>query len=203
MYSNTDLVDHLINTDILISSNITDAFLDIDRADFVRFPESDDRYRDYPLPIGWGQTISQPSTVVMMLEMLGVKKGDKVLDIGSGSGWTTALLSHIVGDEGSVTGVERIDELVKFGNENLKKYNFKNTKIIKAEEELGIKGKQFDRILISASAKKFPLELIAQLKTGGKIVIPVGESIYEGTKESNDELKVVKHYGFVFVPLIY
>lgn len=203
MYSNRELVDHLINTNALSSRHIIDAFLHVDRADFVAFAQSDDVYGDYPLQIGLGQTISQPSTVAMMLEMLEPKKGDKVLDIGSGSGWTTALLSYIVGEEGSVTGVERIDELVEFGNKNLKKYNFNNSKIIHAKNKLGIEGEKFDRILVSAAADEFPMELAKQLNIGGKIVIPVVNYIYEVTKETNEELQVIKHYGFIFVPLIY
>jgi len=137
-----------------------------------------------------------------MLEMLCAKDGDDILDIGSGSGWTTALLSFIVGDKGSVTGLERVDSLVKFGNDNLKKYSFKNSKIIQASDELGIVGKKFDRILVSAAAEEFPSELTLQLKTGGKLVIPVKNSIFEITKKENGELELIEHYGFRFVPLI-
>jgi protein-L-isoaspartate(D-aspartate) O-methyltransferase len=123
MTSNTELTNFLVNINILRTESIIHAFLMIDRADFVLDRSAQDIYEDYPLSIGHGQTISQPRTVAMMMEMLEVKEGDKVLDIGSGSGWTTALLSFIVGDKGSVTGVERVSELVKFGNSNLAKYN--------------------------------------------------------------------------------
>lgn len=99
-----------------------------------------------------------------MLEMLWVHKGHKVLDIGSGSGWTTALLSFIVGENGFVTGVERVEELVKIGADNLKKFGFKNSKIIQAKDELGLSGEKFDRILVSAAAQRFPKELALQLK---------------------------------------
>ena len=202
MNSNTNLINHLINRDSLKSSNIIEAFRHIDRADFVLDPTVSDIYEDYPLQIGYHQTISQPTTVAMMLEMLCAKDGDDILDIGSGSGWTTALLSFIVGDKGSVTGLERVDSLVKFGNDNLKKYSFKNSKIIQASDELGIVGKKFDRILVSAAAEEFPSELTLQLKTGGKLVIPVKNSIFEITKKENGELELIEHYGFRFVPLI-
>ncbi len=96
--------------------------------------------------------------------------------------------------------VDRAKELVKFGSDNLKKYKFKNAKIVEAEYELGINGEVFNRIL--AAAKEFPYELSKQLKVGGKIVIPVQNSIYEMTKEKNGELEGVEHYGFTFVPLI-
>ena len=202
MISNDDLIRHLINTDALRSSNIIDAFSNIDRVDFVLDPTVSDVYGDYPLPIGYGQTISQPTTVAMMMEMLEPYKGQKILDIGSGSGWTTALLGSIVGDDGSVTGLERVSELVKFGSKNIEKYGFKNVKIIQAGYELGIVGEKFDRILVSAAADEFPKELIKQLRVGGKLVVPVRNSIYEVTKKENGEIKSIEHYGFVFVPLI-
>jgi protein-L-isoaspartate(D-aspartate) O-methyltransferase len=203
MNSNSSLINHLINSDALRSSNIIEAFKHIDRIDFVLDPTVSDVYEDYPLQIGYQQTISQPTTVAMMLEMLSPKEGQKILDIGSGSGWTTALLSYIVGDRGSVIGLERVDSLVEFGNNNLKKYRFKNAKIIQAGDELGVVGEKFDRILVSAAAGEFPSELAHQLKTGGKLVIPVESSIYEITKKENGELKAIEHYGFRFVPLIF
>lgn len=203
MNSNTDLINHLINRNTLRSNNIIEAFRHIDRVDFVLDPTVSDLYEDYPLQIGYQQTISQPTTVAMMLEMLSPKEGQKILDIGSGSGWTTALLSFIAGDKGSVTGIERVDSLVKFGSDNLKKYRFKNSKIIQARNKLGIVGEKFDRILVSAAATEFPSELAEQLKVGGKLVIPVKSSIYEITKNELGELKAIEHYGFRFVPLIF
>ncbi|MCK4874650.1 MAG: protein-L-isoaspartate O-methyltransferase [Sulfurimonas sp.] len=203
MICNSDLINHLLNTGALHSSNITDAFAHVDRVDFVDDPRIPDVYGDYPLPIGHGQTISQPTTVAMMLEMLSPCKGEKILDIGSGSGWTTALLSYIVGDEGSVTGLERVSSLVEFGGKNLQKYEFKNAKIIQAGDELGIVDEKFDRILVSAAADKFPDELTKELKIGGKLVVPVQNSIFEVTKKENGELETVEHYGFAFVPLIF
>jgi len=202
MSSNDSLIRHLINSDALRSSNIIDAFDNTDRVNFVLDPTALDVYEDYPLPIGYGQTISQPTTVAMMMEMLEPCSGQKILDIGSGSGWTTALLGFIVGDDGSVTGLERIDNLVKFGSNNLKKYKFKNSEIIQATNEFGIPNEKFDRILVSASADEFPSELTTQLRVGGKLVIPVRNSIYEITKKEDGELESIEHYGFRFVPLI-
>lgn len=203
MNSNSEMVDYLIDVGALSSSNIIEAFRNVNRADFVADRSAVDIYEDYPLGIGRGQTISQPRTVAMMMEMLSPKEGHRILDIGSGSGWTTALLAYIAGESGSVVGVERVSELVKFGSSNLKKYNFKNAKIIQARDELGIEGEKFDRILVSAAAKEFPYELKNQLKVGGKIVIPVQNSIYEMTKDESGELDGVEHYGFTFVPLIF
>ena len=203
MTSKNDLTNHLINRAVLKSSNIIEAFNHIDRIDFVLDPTAEEVYEDYPLQIGYKQTISQPTTVAMMLEMLSPQKGQKILDIGSGSGWTTALLSYIVGDRGFVTGLERVDSLINFGNTNLNKYRFINSEIIQAKDELGIVGEKFDRILVSAAASKLPYSLIEQLKIGGKLVIPVKNSIYEITKEEDEELKTIEHYGFRFVPLIF
>jgi len=119
-----ELVDAMISSGMLRSPLIIDAFRTIDRKYFV--PESyiDETYIDAPLPIGNYQTISQPSTVAFMLEKLDPKDGNRVLDIGSGSGWTTALLCYMVGDKGSVTGVERIESLVEQGKNNLSKFRF-------------------------------------------------------------------------------
>ena len=202
MYSNNDLVEHLINHNAMHSNNTIEAFKNIDRLNFVLDKNLSDVYEDHPLQIGHNQTISQPTTVAMMLEMLSPQKGEKVLDIGSGSGWTTALLSYIVGEKGSVIGLERITELVKFGEKNLQKYAFKNSKIIQASNKLGLVGEKFDRILVSAAADEFPAELTHQLKPNGKLVIPVKNSIYEITKKENGELEGIEHYGFSFVPLI-
>lgn len=203
MISNSELINHLINTNVLKSSSIIDAFSNVDRIDFVTDSTVLDVYADYPLQIGQGQTISQPTTVAMMLEMLQPKEGQKILDIGSGSGWTTALLADIVKSKGSVTGVERVNQLVEFGNKNLKKYGFKNAKIVQAGDELGIVGEMFDRILVSAAAEDFPEELTKQLKIGGKLVIPIRNSIYEIRKNENGALDAKEHYGFSFVPLIF
>ena len=203
MISNNNLVKHLINKGSLKSNNIANAFINIDRKDFVLDPTLSNVYEDYPLQIGHQQTISQPTTVAMMLEMLQPKDGQKILDIGSGSGWTTALLAFLVGENGSVIGLERVNSLVEFGNNNLKKYKFKNAKIIHAKDKLGIVGEKFDRILVSAAADKFPSELTEQLKVGGKLVIPVKNSIYEITKLEDSKLDIFEHYGFRFVPLIF
>lgn len=179
------------------------AFEIVDRGDFV-LPEYKNRASvDAPLPIGHGQTISQPTTVRTMLEWLRAKKGDKVLDLGSGSGWTTALLSKIVGNRGKVYAVELVPELKKFGEKNCKKAGIENAIFFLANKKFGLKKySPYDRILVSASAKSVPDELVDQLKAGGKMVIPVGSSIFEVTKDDKDIVKTKEHYGFAFVPLI-
>lgn len=198
------LVNSMIFAGMLKSSQIIDAFLAVDRKYFVPDAFSEYTYVDAPLSIGEGQTISQPSTVAFMLEQLDVHQGHKVLDIGSGSGWTTALLCHIVGEEGSVLGVERVNALVSMGKKNLALFDpFGHCQINKAGDTLGKSGEKFDRILVSASAKEIPKELFSQLKTGGILVIPVNESIFKFIKKAEGEMVQEEFYGFRFVPLIY
>lgn len=187
----------------MAEDRIKKAFDFIDRAQFM--PEKVRHLAgfDQPVPIGYGQTISQPYTVAKMLEWLGVQPGDKVLDIGSGSGWTTALLAHLVGPNGRVFAVERIPELVEFGQQNCAKLGIKNAQFSTAGEELGWPQKApFDRILISAAAIEFPEKIMAQLKPNGKLVIPVMHDILEITKTPKKGRDVRKHPGFIFVPLL-
>jgi protein-L-isoaspartate(D-aspartate) O-methyltransferase len=151
------LVDDMVFSNMLKSPMIIDAFRTIDRKYFVPEEYAENTYIDAPLPIGDYQTISQPSTVAFMLERLAPQDGNTVLDIGSGSGWTTALLCYIVGEKGSVSGVERVDTLVEQGKGNLSKFRFgSRCHIEKAGDKLGLPGKQFDRILVSASADETP-----------------------------------------------
>jgi protein-L-isoaspartate(D-aspartate) O-methyltransferase len=158
---------------------------------------------DMPVPIGFGQTNSQPATVRMMLEWLEVEPGNKILDVGSGSGWTTALLSYLTGAQGIVYAVEKIPELVEFGRANCQKLSLKNISFYKAGKQIGLPGSApYDRILVSASAKELPGELLNQLKPGGKMVIPVVNDILEIHKPLKGEIEIETHPGFVFVPLV-
>lgn len=184
-------------------SGIERAFKLIDRKGFVPKSLRDRANLDVPLPIGFSQTISQPSTVRLMLEWLDARPADKILDVGSGSGWTTALLSEIVGPSGKIFAVERIPELVNFGKTNCINSGIKNAKFFQAVKNYGLlEYSPYDRILVSASAKELPLELINQLKIGGKLVIPIKNDILEITKTSDKDYKRTTHPGFIFVPLI-
>ncbi len=198
------LIEELYLGNAIRTPKIVEAFRDIDRAHFVPDAVKDDVYNDIPLPIGEEQTISQPSTVAFMLELLEPQKGNKILDIGSGSGWTTALLCHIVGEEGSVLGLERLERLADFGQSNLEKMHFgPYCRIEKAGNALGMPGETFDRILVSASSDMVPEELFDQLKTGGVLVIPIGEVIYRFEKQPDGQITQQAYPGFRFVPLIY
>jgi len=203
MRNNKALINSLVESGVLKTPNIIEAFESVDRKLFVPSRFAHEAYIDAPLSIGEGQTISQPWTVAFMLELLQAKKGNKILDIGSGSGWTTALLAYIVGEKGSVLGLERHEELVRLGSENLENISIKNARIQKASESLGIQGDKFDAILVSASADKIPNELFLQLKTGAHLVIPVQNSIYLFEKVLDDKVVHQEFKGFRFVPLVY
>ena len=179
------------------------AFARVRRQNFVLPEYESNADFDAPLPIGFGQTISQPYTVRLMLEWLEVQLGDKVLDVGSGSGWTTALLSHLVGRTGKVYAVELIAELVEFGRDNCRRMGIQNARFYQAGKQYGLpRFAPYDRILVSASADMLPSSLVDQLKIGGKLVIPIRNDIIEIEKIAQDELDTRVHPGFVFVPLL-
>lgn len=187
----------------MATSEIDKAFQQTPREIFL--PEKIRHYahEDRPLSIGYGQTNSQPSTVRKMLEWLDVTPDEKVLDVGSGSGWTTALLSHLVGPKGRVLAVEKVPELVELGLCNCKIAGISNAEFFQAGATFGLPHEApFDRILVSASARELPDELVDQLAVGGKMVIPVGNDILEITKPVDESTDIKTHAGFVFVPLV-
>lgn len=139
-----------------------------------------------------------------MLEWLEAEEGDSVLDVGSGSGWTTALLAKLVGQTGRVYAVELIPELVAMGRTNCESIGLTNIEFHKAERVYGLpEHAPYDRILVSASAHQVPDELIVQLQSPGRMVIPVENAVYEIEKDAQGEIEVITHEGFVFVPLMY
>lgn len=183
---------------------IKKALEEVDRADFMPEEIREKAGFDMALPIGFGQTISQPTTVELMLGWLEPEPGNKILDIGSGSGWTTALLAHIVGPKGRITAVEKVPELVEFGRQNCRRAGINNASFHEATDELGWSADApYDRILVSAAAMQLPQVLLEQLKIGGKLVIPIRHDILEIEKLSQDKSETTTHPGFVFVPLIY
>jgi len=220
------LINELINRGYLKTPKIIQAFRKIKREDFLYSGNKAEAEVNAPLAIGYGQTISQPLTVAFMLELLQPKKGDKVLDVGSGSGWTCALLAEIVSEQGEVYGIEKIPELKSFAEVNVSKYGFIKKGSVEGlsnseQEPLqgtvqifcsdGYKGlperAPFDKIIVAAAAEEVPAELLKQLKVGGRMVIPVGRQ-YESQdmvvidKISEDKYKEKRYPGFVFVPLV-
>lgn len=201
--SQNELTNHLTDAGVLKTSRIVDAFRTIDRADFVPRKYLNEAYGDYPLPLGYGQTISQPTTVAFMLEKLQPQAGEKILDVGSGSGWTTALLAQIVGPAGKVCGVEIVPELAELGRKNLANYELNWAEIKLVTGELGCPPlAPFDKILVSAAAEELPDELLSQLKSGGRLVIPIQNSIWQIDKAAAGKFRQQEFPGFVFVPLV-
>lgn len=181
---------------------MAEAFAETPREAFL--PE-DQRARaayDGPLPLGFGQTSSQPSTVEAMLRLLDVRPGQRVLDVGSGSGWTTALLARLTGPTGRVLGVELEPDLVDFGSHNLERAGVPWASIHEATPGiLGLPGAApYHRILVSAMARELPADLVAQLHTGGVMVIPVAGTMLR-VSASMRGLGVTRHGPYRFVPL--
>ncbi|NJC56810.1 protein-L-isoaspartate O-methyltransferase family protein [Brevibacterium marinum] len=191
--------------------SVTEAFSQVPRQLFLPEEERDSASSNVPLSIGHGQTNSQPSTVADMLRLLDPQPGDRVLDIGSGSGWTSALLGVLVGRNGHVTGVERQQPLIERARKSLSlasaDLNDLGTVEVMAATAgvLGLpKAAPFDRILVSAGAETLPAELVGQLALGGVMVIPVqGEMLRverSGTEE--DDVAITRHGWYRFVPLV-
>lgn len=200
------LVNELIGAGYLKTPAIIDAFQKTDRKDFVCEENKDEAYINEPLPIGYGQTISQPLTVAFMLELLQPEKGNRILEIGSGSGWQTAILARIVGETGRIFAVELIPELEKFGRKNVSKYSFTQKKIARFYCLNAVKGlpdeAPFGRIISAAACQEVPAAWKEQLKIGGRMVVPVKDTVYLFIKKSENEFEEQAYRGFAFVPFV-
>lgn len=182
---------------------VDQAMATIHRADFL--PEEVRHLAgvDEALPIGFAQTNSQPRTVKAMLRLLEVHPGHKVLDVGAGSGWSTGLLGHIVGEHGRVMGVELLPELVRRANAVLDAYDMPWIEVRQGNQgNLGLREEApFDRILVSAEADYLPESLMEQMRQNGIMVIPVRGELLRVEKRP-DDVVVTRHGPFSFVPLL-
>jgi protein-L-isoaspartate(D-aspartate) O-methyltransferase len=179
------------------------AFDAVPRREFLPAAARDRASYDGPLDIGHGQTSSQPRTVAAMLRLLEVRPGDRVLDVGAGSGWTTALLAHLVGSAGRVVGVEVVAELAAWGEENVRRTSGDWASVRQATPGMvGVPQEApYDRILVSAEADRIPPDLLDQLGDPGRMVAPVaGRMTVVSRRDGEDETS--QHGSYRFVPLI-
>ena len=197
------LIQELIQDGYLKTPALIEAFKKIDRRDFIPEGQKEKAYVNEALPIGYGQTISQPLVVAFMLELLEVKPGEKILEIGTGSGWQTALLAEL---GVQVISMERVGELHSFAKQNLKKYGFlekETSKLLVADGSKGyLPEAPFDKIIAAAAAEELPAAWKDQLKIGGRIVAPVKDSIVVLDKSAKGKFKAKEYFGFSFVPLV-
>ena len=200
-----NLINFLKDSGFLNDDNVESAFRNIHRHEFVPISELDRAYDNEPLSIMKNQTISQPGVVARMTEWLDVKDGQKILEIGTGSAWQTAILSYLVGT-GTVYSVERHPELVKFARENLEKLGIDNTHVILGDGSMGYpKALPYDRIIITAACPKIPLPLLEQLDENGLIIAPVGnssQSLVLLKKTSKGIIEIKNQPNYIFVPLL-
>jgi len=209
--SKEELIKNLIDDQYLKTPIIIEAFKAIDRKDFIPENLKSAAYLNQALPIGEEQTISQPLTVAFMLELLEPGTGDKILDVGAGSGWQAALLSYIVSKndkegKGEVISIERIEFLKQMAETNIAKYNFLEKGIVKIIHGDGSKGYSqaapYDKIIAAASGNILPQAWKEQVNIGGRIVVPINSSIWVFDKIGDNRFEKKQYFGFSFVPLI-
>src|ERR1700733_9385994 len=166
------MVDSQLRARGISDPRVLDAMLRIPREQFVPEPNREQAYEDHPLPIGNGQTISQPYIVALMLESLHLRPTDKVLEIGTGSGYATALLAQLAAQ---VFSVERHPALAQSAREVIAALGYTNVRILTGDGTLGLpEAAPFDAIMVSAAAPYLPPALLAQLSDNGRIIIPIG-----------------------------
>jgi len=199
------LIKYWEESNIIKDKRILKALEKVPREDFILKEHKEHAYVDQPLPIMKDQTISQPTTVAMMTQALEPKEGQKILEIGSGSGYQAAILSEIVGPKGKIITIERLHELFDYAKDKLKDYS--NTEVILGDGTKGYEKKApYDRIMVTAAAPSIPEPLFKQLKNNGILVIPVGSGLMGQymlkVKKVKGKQEIENLGSFVFVPLI-
>ncbi|MEA1924381.1 MAG: protein-L-isoaspartate O-methyltransferase [Candidatus Altiarchaeota archaeon] len=199
------LVASLVSAGYLGDEKVKNAMLSVPREEFIPKDRRLHAYRDTPLTIGSGQTISAPHMVAIMTGELDVRRDSRILEVGAGSGYQAAVLAQIA-TEGEIVTLERIKELADSARMNLKRLGYANVEVIHWEGTLGYGEKApYDRIIVAAAAPGIPEALIEQLKEGGKMLIPIGGRVMQTLMlvEKKDGRVVKKEIcGCVFVPLI-
>ncbi len=201
------LVESLKHRGYITSKSVEEAMLRVPREQFLPVGIREEAYVDSPLPIGEGQTISAPHMVAIMAEALELKPGQRILEVGTGSGYHAAISAELIAPDGHIWTMERISSLAAFAEENLKKAGYANlVTVIFGDGSKGLPDKApFDRIFVAAGAPDIPKPLTDQLEDGGRLLVPVGGRYYQdlirvtrrGPRLSKENLG-----GCVFVPLI-
>ncbi|HIJ16824.1 MAG TPA: protein-L-isoaspartate(D-aspartate) O-methyltransferase [Thermoplasmata archaeon] len=203
----SELVDGLIRRGYATKREVAEALMKVPREEFVPRSLMDEAYIDTPLPIGSGQTISAPHMVAMMVEALDLRPGQKVLEVGGGSGYHAAVTAELVSPGGHVFTVERLPELVEFARDNITRTGYSDSvTVILSDGSVGLPSEApFDRIFVACGAPAVPEPLKSQLKDGGLMLVPVGGRMYQdlvrierrGDRYIREDLG-----GCVFVPLV-
>jgi len=200
-----DLINRLKYEGRIKSQDVENAFLDVPREIFVTENMKKYAYLDSPLEIGNGQTISAPHMVAIMVEALDLKKGQKILEIGAGSGYHAAIVARLIGQEGHVFTIERFESLAEIAKKNLKKANITNVTVEVGDGSKGLlKYSPYDRIYVTCAAPDVPKPLIDQLNESGKLMIPVGRMVctLELIEKKGEKIKTKNLGGCAFVPLV-
>jgi protein-L-isoaspartate(D-aspartate) O-methyltransferase len=197
------MVDSQLRTRGISDPCVLDAMLRVPRHQFVPEAHRSDAYEDHPLPIGDGQTISQPYVVALMLESLRLTPSDKVLEIGTGSGYATALLAELTAQ---VFSIERHPALAETAREVLATLGYTNARVFIGDGTLGLPATApFDAILVSAASPAVPPALLAQLRDPGRMMIPIGSADSQQLqliRKINGENVVSRREPVRFVPLV-
>ena len=204
-----ELREHMVRRQIeargITDPAILDAFREVPREAFVSPDYARDAYDDHPLPIEAGQTISQPYIVALMIEAAGIRPGDKVLEVGAGSGYAAAVMSRIAAQ---VVAIERQHDLVQVAERRLQRLGYDNVRIVEGDGTRGCPEEApFDAILAAASGSHVPAPLVAQLAPEGRLVMPVGDpgwvqKLVRVTKQEDGILQQSDLGEVRFVPLI-
>ncbi|MBP2046851.1 protein-L-isoaspartate O-methyltransferase [Methanobacterium aggregans] len=203
------LVEKLLNQGYIRTDKVKKAMMKVPREEFIPPENRSYAYADQPLPIGRGQTLSAPHMVAIICEKLNLKRGMKVMEIGTGFGYNAAVVAELLGSEGHLFTVERLESLAESARDNLERTGYSsNVTVISGDGTRGYPEEApYDRIYATASAPEIPEPLKEQLKIGGRLIAPVGSDDYFQEllcleRISHDEFKTRKLGGVVFVPMI-
>jgi protein-L-isoaspartate(D-aspartate) O-methyltransferase len=206
-FERNSLVDDLKMRGYVTSKAVEDAMRRVPREEFLPAELREEAYVDSPLPIGEGQTISAPHMVAIMAENLDLKPGQKILEVGTGSGYHAAVCAEVIAPDGHIYSIERITSLASFAEDNLKRTGYaKLVTVILGDGSKGLPDHApYDRIFVAAGAPDVPSPLTAQLAHGGKLLVPVGTRWYQDlimVTRQGAKLEKENLGGCVFVPLV-